>query len=336
MIAVSGRQLLVPMDDPSRVGQIRRVAMGVARECGMRAEDTERVGLIATEMGTNIAKHAHGCGSVLVRWMTEAPGLELIALDSGPGIDDLERLSEDRQSTSGTLGNGLGAIRRLADVHDLYSRPGWGCVVLARVHPHGRVPSGGRYSFGVVSVPARGQDVCGDGWAVGLEAQPICVVIDGLGHGPQAAEAARLGEGVVGTVAAGSPQAVIEALHSGLADSRGGVAAAAMIDPARRRIVAAGVGNITVRIIAPSVSKRLASYPGTLGRVARHWQAVEGEWSEGSVLVMHSDGISQRWRPADVEGLWSRHPSLVAATLFRDHANRDDDCTVAVVGVWGW
>ncbi len=77
-------------------------------------------------------------GSLLLRISNDAavPGIELITIDSGPGLRDVRAAMRDGHSTVGTLGIGLGAIRRLADSCDLYSVPGprygAGGAILAR------------------------------------------------------------------------------------------------------------------------------------------------------------------------------------------------------------
>ncbi len=54
---------------------------------------------------------------------------------------------------------------------------------------------------------------------------------------------------------------------------------------------------------------------------------------EGALLVMHSDGISAKWDLASYPGLASRHPSLIAAVLYRDFRRRTDDATIVVARV---
>ncbi|MBF0307244.1 MAG: ATP-binding protein, partial [Alphaproteobacteria bacterium] len=160
----TGPHLPVPVDHSSQIGRIRRDAMGLAREIGLKTEDIERVGIVATEIASNIVKFGGAEGSVLIGGDHEAAAVELIGLDRGPGIADPERWFADKASTAGTLGTGLGAIRRLSDAFDLHTALGEGTVLFARIEgrraPSGR-PSGGPSA---ISVPARDQTECGDGW----------------------------------------------------------------------------------------------------------------------------------------------------------------------------
>ena len=52
-----------------------------------------------------------------------AARLDVLALDRGPGMSDVDRCLADGYSTAGSPGTGLGAIGRLADQFDIYSSP---------------------------------------------------------------------------------------------------------------------------------------------------------------------------------------------------------------------
>ena len=87
----------------------------------------DQLGLAVTEAASNLHKHATQ-GSMLLRIARGEgrPGIEMVTIDAGPGFRDPDAALRDGHSTSGTLGIGLGAIRRLADFCDLYSVPGHG------------------------------------------------------------------------------------------------------------------------------------------------------------------------------------------------------------------
>src|SRR5262249_4413146 len=124
----------------------------------------------------------------------DGAGLDLIALDRGRGMTDIERCFVDGYSTGGTPGNGLGAVRRASHRVDVWSAPGPGTVMLAGI---GTARAGGTvapsaFEWGAVSVPLAGEEVCGDAWAAGVAVDGVSfMVVDGLGHGPHAATAAQ-------------------------------------------------------------------------------------------------------------------------------------------------
>ena len=102
--------------DASEVGEARRAAAGLAQRNGFSRDVEARIALVATEMATNLLKHA-GEGVVAINEFGDAggSGIELIALDKGPGIADVARCLIDGFSTAGSPGTGLGAVARVSD-----------------------------------------------------------------------------------------------------------------------------------------------------------------------------------------------------------------------------
>lgn len=332
MRVVSHLQTVFTMDHTSQVGYARREAMMAAREDGLTAEQCERVGLVCTEMASNIVRHAGGAGVVVLRRQSEICGIELLALDKGPGID-LGRLMADRQSTSGSLGTGLGAIRRLSDIFDIHVGRSGGTAVLSQVHgPAVRPEQTLCCDLGVVCLPLAGNLVCGDGWGIADDGHTVVLmVIDGLGHGLLAADAARQAEHVFLDNMMTDPLDIMNGVDAGLTGTRGAVGLALRVVPARQKASCAGIGNIAGRIIDDDNNKRLVSYPGILGRTTRHCQRLDYEWPRDALVVVHSDGLSQRWNQSNYPGLWMRHPALIAGVLYRDHCIGNDDTTVMVM-----
>ena len=107
--------MLLAVAERSRVAEARRLASIAAAERGFAAGDIGRVAIVATELATNLVKHAGG-GDIFITPFDdcEGRGLELLALDKGPGISDLQRALSDGYSTTGSAGTGLGAVRRNA------------------------------------------------------------------------------------------------------------------------------------------------------------------------------------------------------------------------------
>src|SRR6185369_4005108 len=132
--------------------------------------------------------------------------------------------ARDGHSTAGTSGIGLGAVRRLSRGVDVFSRPGAGTVLAARF-PSARpaAAAAGRIAFAALSVAKAGESECGDGCVALTSAEAATfVVVDGLGHGPGAAEAAGAAlRAAARTDAAAAPEALLEAMHRALHGSRG-------------------------------------------------------------------------------------------------------------------
>ena len=86
--------------ESSRVGEARRAAMALARELGFSATEVAEVGIVVTEAATNLLKHARS-GVLLIRALDHGQyrGVEILAVDQGNGIADIESCLRDGCST---------------------------------------------------------------------------------------------------------------------------------------------------------------------------------------------------------------------------------------------
>ena len=184
------------VEDASAAAACRNAVLTMAARLGFPASRADQLALAVTEAASNLHKHARQ-GSLLlaVNRDAEAPGIELVTIDSGPGLPDVSAAMRDGHSTAGTLGVGLGAIRRLADFCDLYSMPGHGTSLAARFWP---APCQPEVRWAGLVRPITGELECGDVYgAVRADGVMTAVLCDGLGHGPLAAAAAIAGVTVV-------------------------------------------------------------------------------------------------------------------------------------------
>jgi anti-sigma regulatory factor (Ser/Thr protein kinase) len=324
----------LPITEASQVGEARRAATALAGRLGFDETARGKVALVATEAATNLVKHAGG-GELVLRTLERGRscGLEILALDRGPGMADVSRCLADGFSTAGSSGNGLGAMSRLGDEFDIHSAPGLGCAVAVRLwsdpHPARRMP--GRWEVGAVCLPKRGEAACGDAWAtVELEGRWLVLVADGLGHGPLAAAAAREAVRVFHEQAAAGPAEVMRAAHAALRSTRGAVVGVAEVDPERRCLTFVGVGNVAGVVATPGAGRSLVSHNGTVGHEARKIQEFTYPWPQGALLVMHSDGLASHWSLESYRGLADRDAGLIAGVLYRDFRRDRDDVTVVV------
>jgi hypothetical protein len=247
---------------------------------------------------------------------------------------DWSRCLDDGYSTSGSPGTGLGAIRRASEAFDVYSRPSRGTVVFARVAGRPGTSHGlNDLELGVLSVPYPGETECGDGWAVMSRPTVLRVlVVDGLGHGVAAAEAAKAAVDAFQLGRDDSPIASMARIHDGIRHTRGAAAAVGELDPSGGIVTFCGVGNIAGLIASGDEERHLVTHNGTVGHDARRMQLFSYPWPKGSWLLLHSDGLATHWRTGDYPGLLARHPAIAAGLLYRDFRRRRDDATVLVVG----
>jgi len=319
--------------DSSNVGEARRTAVAIGRANGMDDTSAGAVAIVATELATNLCRYAPG-GSLSIQWLATTSGdaLEIIAMDQGPGVEDISRCVSDGYSTGGTPGTGLGAVKRFSSEFDAYSLPGRGSIFISRILRSRAAPSGRTdLQWGAFSRPVSGEVENGDAWQISVTADSArFFVVDGLGHGPVAAVAANTAVGSFLKHPDQAPLQFMQSTHRDMAGTRGAAAAMLRLDGHSDAISYAGIGNISACFVGPNGQKGLISHNGTLGGNVRKFQAFDYPWLSGALLIMHSDGIKTRWSLDDYPGLALRHPAIIAATLARDFSRGSDDMTVLV------
>ncbi|RKF27947.1 SpoIIE family protein phosphatase [Micromonospora globbae] len=327
--AVTDRGIWFRLEAGSTGSVVRRAAERLGQQLELGDARTADLAIVAAELSSNLAKHAEDGVLLLrpVRGEREA-GVELVAIDAGPGMADLGLSSRDGHSTAGTLGIGLGAIARQASWFDGYSLPGRGTVLAVQVWPS---DANGTPWVGALTRPLSGEAVSGDGYAVRVaDGRRQVLVCDGLGHGPLASAASDAAIAAFHAAPAASPAVVVEHLHRAMSHTRGAAVGVAELDPPAGVLRYAGLGNITAQVVAGGRRRGLVSLPG----IAGHQRPTVREYEYGlepqDLLVMHSDGVVDRWQLDDYPGLAARSPLVVAATVLRDAGTRRDDACVLV------
>jgi anti-sigma regulatory factor (Ser/Thr protein kinase) len=320
---VKGCTETLDLDDAADVGVVRRRVAVLAEAVGLDETQAGRAALIATELASNVVKHAGHGGALLTR---EQGALTIATWDRGPGMN-LVACLRDGMSTAGTAGNGLGAVSRLASTWDCYAVPGAGTIVVATVAASRSVLT---FVHGAVCTPIKGEEVCGDAWDVHIAGERATILVsDGLGHGPGAAAAS---EKVIATVRA-DPWAPLPELlhraHQAARSTRGAAATVVRIDRAMRKVTVAGVGNVAPWLVTGGHARALVTQHGTLGQASPTVREETFPFPQGAQIVVCSDGIKSRLEVAPL--VFDHPPPTVAATVWRDLARGRDDTTVVVV-----
>jgi hypothetical protein len=254
--------------------------------------------------------------------------VRILAMDKGSGISNIADAMSDGYSTAGTMGGGMGAMKRMADKLEVFTGPN-GTIVMIEL---GMVAPSNEPLIAGIALPYPGERVCGDGWCAHQTPDRTMVLItDGLGHGLGAAEAAREALATFKKRLDLGPGEILSYMHDALRKTRGAVAAVAEIRPKDNRLVYAGVGNISGVVLAGADSQSLVSHNGTLGITAPRIQEFRSNWSPDAVLVLHSDGIQSKWDLSPYRGLLARHPAVISGALLRDFRRQRDDASVLVV-----
>jgi serine/threonine-protein kinase RsbT len=123
-------EISVPITSSEDIVTARRVGRYMAAQTGQSVGEVTEVATAISEVARNIVNYA-GSGVVHMRILPDRqrPGIEVIAVDQGPGIADVELALRDGFTTGGGLGLGLPGARRLMDRFHITSRPGQGTKV---------------------------------------------------------------------------------------------------------------------------------------------------------------------------------------------------------------
>lgn len=335
--------------DDSQVGAARRAVHRFASRVGLDEAKLSDLDIVVQEIATNAVRYATSGGCLHWREAPGGePGVELFYTDTGPGIYDLERALRDGVSTGGGLGSGFGAMRRLLDEFDAYSIPKgttrrlstarrttYGTVILGRkwadpAHAAEGLRAQAR-RVGSWSRPHPGEESNGDAYYVSEhDGELLLAVVDGLGHGHGANEAARAAVETLEQWRGEPLEELVWGVHESLRATRGAVMGAIILDRSRELFTYAGVGNVEVRLLGSTDPGRPIPSNGTLGARLSNVRVWPHRLAEGTTLILASDGISATWDIAAYPGLAAKSPQMLAGVLLRDFARNSDDATVLV------
>lgn len=328
------RCISLMISDESHVAETRRNAQVFAGEAGFDEVRAGKLAIVATEAATNILKHA-GDGEIVfqsIRKNGNIGGVEMLALDKGPGMQDIEACLRDGFTTAGTQGSGLGAIQRQSDEFDIYSAPGKGTVVSARIWLSPVAEAAKDMVCRGISIPLKGEEICGDGWEhKNLNGIDYLLVCDGLGHGPNAAQASATARRVFLERETADLSLLLKDIHAALKSTRGAAIAIAAIDTQNNTLTYGGVGNIAGVVIDGESMKHMVSVNGTMGHTAGRFHLFNYDFPPNALIIMHSDGLQTRWSLKDYPGIARHDGSIISTALYRDFTRGRDDSTVVTI-----
>jgi phosphoserine phosphatase RsbX len=159
----------------------------------------------------------------------------------------------------------------------------------------------------------------------------LACVIDGLGHGPEAADAAERCADVVRANAEVGAQELMQACHEALLQTRGAVMTAAWFDLERSQLSWAGVGNVDARLVrsGPGLREEVALvFGGVLGYRMPRVRPATMPLGRGDLLVMITDGIEAAISPALAGG---GSAQALASRILDIHGKGSDDALAMVI-----
>lgn len=320
----------IRISDASGVGDARRRADRIAAALAFDETVRGRTAIVVQEIATNALRHA-GRGEMFVRATRRdrSAGLEIICVDTGPGIDDVGKAMQDGYSTGGSAGTGLGAIRRLSQRFDVFTAPDSGTVVVAEIWQHEPPRS---IDVSSVIVPIDPDGASGDAVRTSTRDGTVLIcLIDALGHGIGARDTASVALATFDATKSRSLDEVFREIDDALRPTRGAAVALVEIDGGRRLVRASGVGNIVGRVVGGDRDHALVFANGIAGHNTRRYETQQLPWPKGGLLVLHTDGLRSHWDIRKYVSIARRHPGVAAALLYRDHRRGNDDVGVVAV-----
>ena len=189
----------------------------------------------------------------------------------------------------------------------------------------------GKTEYGVAAKALQG-DQCGDS-GITLEQKGIllCAVIDGVGHGPNAAIAADTAKNYIEANAEAPLTEILQGVHEVLKSTQGAVACLCRIDLNSGQLSMAGIGNITCRIFRGLDSERLLSRDGILGYMVSTPREHTRKLDNAALLLMHSDGVREHFELFEYPGLLKGNAASVAARVVDTLGKNNDDASCLAV-----
>lgn len=339
----------------------------LARLEGFAEQDANKLATAVSELVRNILKYA-GSGDATISTVAqeERRGLKVVVRDTGPGIANIDEAMRDHFSSSGTLGLGLPGVKRMVDDFHIASTVGKGTTVTVHMWAGpARAPEGARLNADVVRTahlregrrtggrgwggvlapddgatdvecayfirPCLGERLSGDDVLVDRRGDHVLVlVVDGLGHGRQAHEAAVRAKRCLRAEWSIDPVANVQALHRELENTVGAAVGLAVFDVPSLTARYVGIGNTVMRQMGGPVG-RVPSVEGTVGGRVRPPRAQRVQLQRRDTVLFYTDGVSDRFDVHDVPQVrYEPLPSVVRSIVERYGKSHDDATCVAV------
>jgi anti-sigma regulatory factor (Ser/Thr protein kinase)/serine/threonine protein phosphatase PrpC len=310
----------------------------MAEAIGFSEVGREEIALVVSELGSNLVEHAGG-GTLMLRPIgdEERDGLEIESVDNGPGIRDVERAITDGYTTGDSLGYGLGTVNRLTDEFEIDSRgeAGGGTHIVCQRWLRRRPIQASQLcplDFGAATRAHPGLRVNGDAFVIRRwDETALVAVIDGLGHGQYAHRASSKARDYVERHADQELTRMFRGVGRACRATRGVVMAVARFNWGGETLTFGTVGDVAARVFGSREPIHFRIRRGILGGQAPNPVVTHHPWDPANILVLHSDGLTSRWRWTDFPSLSGESATVGARKLLHTLAKDNDDATVVVV-----
>ncbi len=130
-MAAEPHESVIPIESDADVVTARQKARAMASELELTSTDQTLLATAISEVARNITTYAKR-GEVVLSVILDSDnrrGIQVIARDVGPGIENLELALQDGYTSGGGLGLGLPGARRLVHEFEIETSPGHGTKV---------------------------------------------------------------------------------------------------------------------------------------------------------------------------------------------------------------
>ncbi|MDQ4079056.1 MAG: protein phosphatase 2C family protein [Chloroflexota bacterium] len=181
--------------------------------------------------------------------------------------------------------------------------------------------------------PCPGYEVNGDGIIVrARETDTLFAVVDGVGHGKQAAEATEALLAYLGSTQAEELESVLKGADRAAATTRGAALSLVQMQHGSTTLSYLGVGNVNARLWTPDQhSVTLVNHNGIVGRLRKIPPPWTYQTEDHQLLILHSDGISSRKVYEEMEE-WDGDLEAQADRIMT-HATHRDDASLLLVQI---
>ncbi|MGI6647993.1 MAG: SpoIIE family protein phosphatase [Bacillota bacterium] len=187
-----------------------------------------------------------------------------------------------------------------------------------------------RLNWSVYQRPKLGETCCGDAYLIKeVNNGAIVVLVDGLGHGEEAAYASRQAVQIIQQFEVWPDASCIQFLHNQLRSTRGVVLGLTILDFLENRLTYWGVGNIQAQVQSQTTTN-LISAAGVIGFRLPKLIQQNHPFRLGDRLIMLTDGILNNWQDTKLDS-YSFSPSQISTGIGEKYATPDDDATVLVI-----
>jgi len=328
------------------IGHTRRYVVEESKKLGFNSTELGEISIVINELCTNFIKHEAVEGTLIFKTLIETDkiGIEIIAQDKGPGIQDVDEVIKNGVSSKGTMGGGVGAIKRLMDSFEIYSNYSSleskhpdlapiGTMIIIKKWIHNNLKlKENDIKFSILSRPHPGLGVNGDYYYIKkLKDRYIFAVIDGLGHGAEANLASKLVSEIINENTHKAIEDIFISVNNGILATRGAVAGIILIDTDKKEFQYSAVGNIEFRYILNGTTQRLICTNGILGTYYSNGIRVHKKiYEKGTVITMCTDGIMNKWDFTSYLDIDLTNPSVFANSILKDFGKDNDDATILV------